>query len=186
MEDDECRVDIRADSVDEAVISDIFVAGQPIGILVENAREETKALRKENDRLQDQVAELQHEVSRLTDRLEGAERAIHDEGKLGKIQLIVKAAENRRTGGQKAVLMDYKAIKQATGCSKRHAYNLIDDLPEDYEFFVDGDDLSQYGSLEIKKDAGARQLAVLCEEVPREDGEVKLFNTSDAAAGDEP
>lgn len=129
--------------------------------------------------------DLRHRVDQLEERLDTTEDAVHTSGKQGKVRDLVRAAQNRRNGGEDVVMMDYKDIKAATGVSKRYAFDLMDDLPGQFACFEDGDDVGQYGSAEINKTEGSRRLAVLIEQVHDEDGLVNKFNTRFGSEGGE-
>jgi hypothetical protein len=129
--------------------------------------------------------QLRSRVDSLEDRVESAEDHVHSSGKQGKVRSILESANNRRKGGQDVVMLDYEDIRAATGVSKRYAFTLMDDLPEQYPFFADGDDVGQYGSAQINKTDGSRRLAVLCDVAHQHDGVVSKLITESGIEGGE-
>jgi len=125
----------------------------------------TRALRNmlgvdEIEDMPDAAAELREAVDGHGDRLDAVEDDVSgiDEtitsgqgGKASKVRQIVQLAVNRRTD-ESVVILDVGDIKDATGVSRRYAYDLADDLPDDHDWCHERSDLAQYGDLEIDKD----------------------------------
>lgn len=88
---------------------------------LENTDDRVSALEDENTELRAQLNALESRIDVLEDG---------SSSKAGKIRQIVAGAENNRTGGQSAVVMNAAKIVTVTGVSRRYAYDLIDDLPE--------------------------------------------------------
>jgi hypothetical protein len=109
-----------------------------------NAIETAQTATDRIEGLVDRVAELENENERLRSRVEGSST----NGKDAKVKQIVEFADNARNNDP-AVKLTAKDIKGATGCSARYAYDLMDDLPEQYEWFLTPQEMLQYGSLEI-------------------------------------
>lgn len=80
-------------------------------------------------------------------------------GKASKVHDIARLANNRRSNDA-VVLMDVSDIVDATGVSRRYAYDLVDDLPDEYGWLHDRSDLKQYGELELDKDKQVQALVV--------------------------
>jgi len=86
------------------------------------------------------LAELERKMARAPD-------------KEGKIADIVDHAKNLRDA-QDVVKLSPRDIMAATGVSRRYAYDLIDDLPQEEEWFLTSTEVkeSQWGSAEIDND----------------------------------
>jgi len=133
------------------------------------------------DVLIDRLADAEERIDELeaeTDRLR--ERAASSDGKADKVAQIVRAALNIRDD-KPAVKLDAQNIQTATGCSRRYAYDLMDDLPDEYDWALTPDEMSQYGSLEI--DNGGRRLGVDIEGVHSRGCPVNKFTTGDGRGG---
>jgi hypothetical protein len=147
------EVEIRASSVDEATIADIWVAGFPLGTLVERAAERGKFVEGElgtrPDHVDDDadiwaiVDQVQVEVRRLQDQVETLEddlrrsNAAGDEkkaSKLEKVEEIITHAVNRDGGGINGVQLDYGEVMAATDCSKQWAHTMMDEIGAKYDF----------------------------------------------------
>lgn len=74
----------------------------------------------------ERVTQLEAEVETLKER-------VNDQDKMGKVERIVDAAENKADPGMDAVVMTAKEIKVATGVSTSHAYRYIEELPEQFD-----------------------------------------------------
>jgi hypothetical protein len=91
---------------------------------------------------------------------------------------------NQATGSKKdAVALRPKEIKGVAGVSERYAYNLVDDLPDEYEFFLDKSKVKQYGSLEIDKDSQQRALLIDLELLQDDDEALNKFNNGTTNEG---
>jgi hypothetical protein len=65
----------------------------------------------------------------------------------------------------------------ATGVTRRYAYDLIEELPDEYDCFDNRNTISSYGSLEIDQDSQTRALIVDCEGVQYDVDGVNKFTT---------
>lgn len=139
------------------------------------------------DRLVDVEAEneqLRGTVETLQARVDVLEGDAANTGKETKVKLLVNHAENLAGKGQRGVILTARDIKGATGVTRRYAYDLMDDLPQEYHFLLDRDELQQYGDLEIDKDAQDRGLFVDLERLHSDGEAVNLFTTpSDGNGG---
>jgi hypothetical protein len=81
----------------------------------------------------ERIAQLEAEVERLRE-------IVHDQSKMGKIEQIEEAALNKSDSSMEGVVMTYKEIMAATGVSHTQAYRYIEELPRDYDRFMDRDD----------------------------------------------
>lgn len=158
---EDCPVNIRAEDDETATLGDIFITGQPVGVLLDNARQDARAARDKVEELTDRVAELENRLDGVEDRADAVENTVYAEGKQGKVRQLVEYATNKRNGDQQAVVLDAQEIRGATGCTRRYAYDIIDDFPADYGFLVDRDELTQYGELELDKTTRGRGIAVI-------------------------
>lgn len=116
--------------------------------------------------------------SRILSRLDD------NDGKGSKVAEIVRFAENARSEEQPAIKLTAKDIKGATGCSRRYAYDLMDDLPTEYDWFLTPKEMKQYGSLEIAN-SGERRLGVDFEGVHSSGCPLNKFTTSNGREGGE-
>lgn len=154
---------------------------------VENEEEMRRDLGK---RLGSQFAELRQEFNDALDRIDDVEdenkrlreRLNDSGGKDAKVRAIVDYADNARNGP--AIKLTAKEIKGAAGCSRRYAYDLIDDLPEEYDWFLTPKEMSQYGSLEIDNH-DEKRLGVDFEGVHSAGVDVNKFTTPDSEKGGE-
>ena len=96
--------------------------------------------------------------------------------KEGKIDAILDHAENLRTG-QDVLKLSPRDIMAATGVTRRYAYDLIDDLPQEEEWFLTSTEVkqSQWGNAEIDNDK--KCLGVDFEGVHSEGVPVNRFTT---------
>jgi hypothetical protein len=130
------------------------------------------------DDLEDTVKTLRQQNKRFEQLLEDAG------GKEKKVADIVKFASNVR-GGQPVVQLTAKEIKGAVGCSRRYAYDLIEDLPDEYDWALEKSEIRQYGDLEIKKDDDTRRLGIDFEGVHSTGVDVNKFTTQFEGEGGE-
>lgn len=134
-----------------------------------------KDLEETVDELVDRVGALEEENCRLRARVDTAD------GKDEKVAKIVQFANNAR-GKEPAIKLTAKDIKGATGCSRRYAYDLMDDLPDEYDWFLRPQEMTQYGSLQIDN-TDARRLGIDFEGVHSSGCPVNKFTTSDGGMG---
>lgn len=127
-------------------------------------------IKAENKRLRDEVAQLQAQTDMTTDGSETKETKVRD---------IVQAAENRREGDQAVVMLTARDIVTATGCSRRYAYDLIEDLPEEYVWIWSRRQArkSQFASHEIKADGQTKAIGVHFEGLHNDAVAVNKFTT---------
>jgi len=120
--------------------------------------------------LEDRVGELEAENNRLRTRLESQSSTSKD----GKVAAIVNFAANK-AGAAPAVKLDYEDIMGATGCSARYAYDLMDRLPEEYDWMLTPEQMTQYGAIEIDN-YDERRLGVDLEGVHSSGAPLNKFN----------
>jgi BMFP domain-containing protein YqiC len=138
----------------------------------------------------DRVSELEDENAKLRGRLDALEARIDvvEDGsstKSGKIRQIVAGAENNRTGGQPAVVMDAAKIVTVTGVSRRYAYDLIDDLPEKHHWILTRSEARgrQFGSVEIDDGKQTKAIVIDFEALHSDPESVNKFTTTRAGEG---
>jgi polyhydroxyalkanoate synthesis regulator phasin len=140
--------------------------------------EAAKEISEEFHALSERVAELEENVNAISDL--GREKTTKEE----KIAAIVQYSLNQATGSRKnAVALRPKEIKGVAGVSERYAYNLVDDLPQQYDFFLDKSEAKQYGSLQIDRDSQQRALLVDLELLQNDDDALNKFNNGDTKEG---
>jgi len=180
------RAEIEAMDRDELVETIVNLADKVADTQasVETLREDSQDTRRQLAQLRGDLNEAREEIDaleaeneRLRARLDG--QSTHD--KDGKVAAIVQAALNT-ANGEPAVKLDYSHIQTATGCSKRYAYDLMDRLPEEYDWFLTPQEMDQYGSIEIDN-YDARRLGVDIEGVHSSGVPVNKFNTENSGNG---
>lgn len=180
------RAELEAMSEDELVETIVGLADKVADTqaTVETLREDSQDTRRQLAQLRgdladahDRIDTLEAENERLRARLDG--RSTHD--KDGKVAAIVEAALNQ-ANGDPAIKLDYSHIQAATGCSKRYAYDLMDRLPEEYDWFLTPQEMDQYGSIEIDN-YDARRLGVDIEGVHSSGVPVNKFTTAGGSNG---
>lgn len=135
--------------------------------------------------LADQLQEQQNAISRVESQLEaiqdlGREKTTKDE----KITRLVNYAQNLSTDGESGrYVLEAQTIKGTAGVSRRYAYDLMDELPERYEWALDRSELSQYGDLEIDKDEQSRALVIDLDALHTDDEAVNKFTTRTTSEG---
>lgn len=135
-----------------------------------------ETLKPRLDELEGRVDDLEAENDRLRSRLS------EQGGKDDKIASIVEYAVNQRSG-DKAVRLTPTEIKGATGVSRRYAYDLCNDLPDEYAWMLTPSDAQQYGSLEIDHDSQAKAIVVDFAGVHSSGVPVNKFTTTDEGQG---
>lgn len=138
----------------------------------------------------DRVSELEDENNELRDRLEALEARMEvledsSSSKDGKVRQIVAGAENNRTGEQPAVVMDAAKIVTVTGVSRRYAYDLIEDLPEQHHWILTRSEARerQFGSIEIDDGKQTKSIVVDFEALHSDPEAVNKFTTSTEGGG---
>jgi len=129
------------------------------------------------DDLATRLDELEAENERLRSRVDSTSTS----GKEQKVQDIVQFADNAR-GNDPAVKLTAKDIKGATGCSTRYAYDLMDDLPTEYDWMLSPQEMLQYGSIEIDNH-DQRRLGVDIEGVHSSGCPLNKFNNETSEEG---
>jgi len=135
---------------------------------IETLSEELEAERERNDRQEERIATL--------------EDIVHNDSIDAKVANIVQNARNRADTKQRGVVMGYKDIMAATGVSSTMAYNYIDELPEDYPFLHDRDDLPTH----VEEDSLAKDRGLVVDLTQVEQGTGvfnRLLNDQDGNGG---
>lgn len=128
--------------------------------------------------MEEQIEEMQRDISNLESECQRLRGRVSDSGgKKQKVASIVRFAANKRAG-QSVVKVGAKEIKGATGCSRRYAYDLIENLPDEYDWALSSSDMSQYGSLELDRSDENRVLGIDFEGVHSAGVDVKKFTTA--------
>lgn len=92
-----------------------------------------------------EIEDLQEEVSTLSDRLEAVESRLDvledasPKGKDAKVAALVEYAEGAKGPNQQGVALKAKEIKGTCSCTRRYAYDLMDELPQEYHFISERD-----------------------------------------------
>lgn len=136
-----------------------------------NAIDRFEDLERENRRLREVVDSLQDIGQEKTTK----------EQKVAAIVVWAKRQAQDETGDR--VVVKVRDIVGATGVSRRYAYDLIDDLPQEYEWILDRHDVTQYGDLELDKDGMERALVVDLERLHSEPEAVNKFTTPASGIG---
>lgn len=138
----------------------------------------------------DRVSELEDENDELRARLDALESrmdVLEDDSssKDGKIRQIVAGAENNRTGDQSAIVMNAAKIVTVTGVSRRYAYDLIEDLPEQYHWILTRSEARerQFGSIEINDGKQTKAIVIDFEALHSDPEAVNKFTTSSEGGG---
>lgn len=145
---------------------------------IKTAGEDRAELRRLLNEHSDRINELENNQQRIESRFDDSD------GKSSKVAEIVRFAANARSEGQPAIKLTAKDIKGATGCSRRYAYDLMDDLPTEYDWFLTPQEMKQYGSLEIDN-SGERRLGVDFEGVHSSGVPLNKFTTRNGREGEE-
>lgn len=169
----ESRVDSLAESLDEV---EQLLAG-----------EDYHEVRQQRDNLFRVIEQLLARIDTLEQRVETLEGLQRHEGKDAKVEQIVQYAENQRRGAQRGIAVTPKEIRGVVGCSRRYAYDLVEELPEQYPFLVSREDARQYGELELDHEQRSKALVVVldqeCELVHSDGPSVNRFTTRDEREG---
>jgi hypothetical protein len=153
----------------------------------EDDRTDIDAVNETISELQRAIADLgatQDEVEQLRSRVDSLETLVHAQGKRGKVAAIIKYAKHKGSQQDDGVMLSPKEIRGATGVSRRYSYQIIEDWPDEFGFFLRRENLSQYGQLEIATDAdGPRLVVVFDGSVHSRVTSVNQFNTEIAVEG---
>jgi len=173
------RAELEAMERDELVdtIVEMDQAVDNLQTLVHTSIEKRKEATDRLDELADRVEAIEAENERLRERVDGQSTHSKD----GKVAQIVQFAQNK-AGTSPAVKLDYGEITGATGCSDRYAYDLMDDLPEEYDWFLTPEEMTQYGSIEIDNH-DERRLGVDLEGVHSTGCPLNKFNNGSESGG---
>lgn len=170
--------DLRAevDKIQEVANRDVaIIKGALTNLLgVKDIEELPAAGQSLRDRLDDQ----DESIADVEDQVEALDGVIADGGggKSSKIRDIVQMADNRRSD-EGRVLMTVPDIIDATGVSRRYAYDLIEDLPDDREWILAREEMKQYGDLQIDKDEQTKAIGIDFEGVHGRPCPVNKFTT---------
>lgn len=139
--------------------------------------ERINSLESENEELRDKMADIQSGVEAIQEL--GSEKTTKEE----KVAQLVSYAQNQLNGRSGRVALTVKEIKGTAGVTRRYAYDLLDDLPEEYDWLLDRSDVSQYGDLQIDKSGQDRALVVDFELLHEDDGALNKFTTGNSRKG---
>lgn len=127
---------------------------------------------------------LHDELEQLQSRVDSLETLVHAQGKRGKVAAIIKYAKQKGSSGDQGVMLSPKEIRGATGVSRRYAYQIIEDWPDEFGFFLRRKNISQYGDLELSTESdGPRLVVVFDGTVHSRVTSVNKFNTEIAVEG---
>jgi hypothetical protein len=129
-------------------------------------------------------AKLHEELEQIQSRVDSLETLVHAQGKRGKVAAIIKYAKQKGSSGDQGVMLSPKEIRGATGVSRRYSYQIIEDWPDEFGFFLRRENLSQYGDLELSTESdGPRLVVVFDGTVHSRVTSVNKFNTGIAVEG---
>lgn len=154
----------------ESTVDELQETVENLETLVHVQIEKRKDLEATVDDLVERVDTLEAENERLRDRLDDSS------SKGQKVAQIVEFATNIRDG-QAVVKLSATNIKGATGCSRRYAYDLIDDLPDEYDWALSKAEMRQYGDIQLKNNSDAKTLGIDFEGVHSAGVPVNKFTT---------
>jgi len=139
-----------------------------------------EALEKENDELREQVAELQATVDDLIELLDSSD------GKEQKVRDIVHFAVRKRET-EDIIVLTPDEVRGAANVSERYAYTLMneDQLPAERDWFIYGENIKQYGDLEIDKESQQKRLGVDFEGVQGNPVPLRKFKNGASGRGGE-
>lgn len=186
MASDLSRAHLEALDRDELVDVVLELAGR-----VDDLESEVTILKEKNQRASDVRTNIWADLDTLTDRVDALDaenqrlrdRLDETNGKAAKVRAIVQYADRVRNGDP-AVKLTAKEIQGAADCSRRYAYDLMDDLPREYDWFLTPQEMAQYGSLEIDN-GDERRLGVDFEGVHSAGCPLNKFTTRDGREGGE-
>lgn len=137
--------------------------------------ERTAALEDELDK---RVGTLEQNIAAISDL--GREKTTKEE----KITAIVHFATNKADDPTSSrVTLRPSDIQGVAGVTQRYSYNLIDELPNQYGFFLAKQDIRQYGDLQIDKSSQKRALIVDLELLHQDDVALNKFNNRTTEEG---
>lgn len=131
-----------------------------------------EALDERQTEMTQQLAEIESQLEAIQDL--GREKTTKEE----KVAAIVQYAQNTATNPETdRVAVKAREIKGVAGVSRRYAYDLVDDLPGEYEWIHDRSAVQQYGDLEIDRETQVRAVVVDLEQLHSDTGAVNKFTT---------
>lgn len=150
---------------------------QSIEAINKKNKRERKELTDRIDELETELDDLQSEYEALQDQLDFVGDITQEKTtKEQKIAAIVQYAKNQyEKDGRGAVKVKPKTITGLVNISRRYAYDLIDDMTEQYTWAYDPESLQQYGELE--KTRSQRGVVIDFEGVHGDPVDVNLFTT---------
>jgi regulator of replication initiation timing len=179
------RAELEAMSRDE-LIEHIVAQGERVDALeVENERlnnlvvralDRSKDLSETVESLADRVDALEAENERLRERVDETVPATDG------IDGLVSFALNKQARGDDAVTLSPAEIQGAYDCSERYAYKLANGnvgVVEEYSWLIPGDEIQQYGDLELDHDKQPTRLLVDIEGVHSPGVPLNRFNNGD-------
>jgi len=105
--------------------------------------------------MSEELEAMKKELADLRGELETLQANSLDDSKTHKVERIVEAARNKADPGMKGIVMDYRDIMAATGVSNTQAYRYIEQLPDEYDYLEDRDNLPDHiESDSLAKDRG--------------------------------
>jgi hypothetical protein len=105
--------------------------------------------------MREELEAMKKELADLRGELETLQANSLDDSKTHKVERIVEAARNKADPGMKGIVMDYRDIMAATGVSNTQAYRYIEQLPDEYDYLEDRDNLPDHiESDSLAKDRG--------------------------------
>lgn len=119
------------------------------------------------------------ELDQVSDML--ADVGEHKTTKEAKVAAIVTYADNTRRDEQPGVTVLPRVVKGVTEVSRRYAYDLVDDMIDEYEWAHDPAEVDRYGAVE--RDTVQKGVLIDFEGVHGEPVPVNKFTTRSAAEG---
>lgn len=156
-----------------AMLADGFGIDTDADDMVKTARK----IAEEADALHARVTALEQQLETFEDLTDTTS------SKTEKLAAIVQYAENKATNRMDRVAVSASEIIGAAGVTRRYAYDLIEELPEEYDCFDNRTTISQYGGFEMDQGSRTRALIVDCEGVQRDADGVNKFTTRTTGEG---
>jgi len=101
------------------------------------------------------LEDMKKELADLRGEVETLQANSVQDSKTHKVERIVEAARNKADPGMRGIVMDYRDIMAATGVSNTQAYRYIEQLPEEFDYLEDRDNLPDHiESDSLAKDRG--------------------------------
>jgi hypothetical protein len=103
----------------------------------------------------EELEAMKQELADLRGEVETLQANSVDDSKTHKVERIVEAARNKADPGMRGIVMDYRDIMAATGVSNTQAYRYIEQLPDEFDYLEDRDNLPDHiESDSLAKDRG--------------------------------